>query len=190
MSLTVFMMRLYSKSLVLNDCQQNRSFLKIIHLYGLAANMLLDLKNSQKHVPFKWMQTPRSTCHWYCLIFNDKYKATTMDSETLEFSLSKSLLYFPLIQLQGFKNKPQVFITVQHKHTDRPYDSMNLWLEDVKKNEFHICMREFMAFDGIHSDLKVVCSFQNLTINGLYYSQTVMLFVTKYYNTMYVCICI
>lgn len=33
---------------------------------------------------------------------------------------------------------------------------MNLWLEDVKKNEFHICMRELMAFDGIHSDLKVV----------------------------------
>ncbi|XP_027035706.1 uncharacterized protein LOC113664306, partial [Pocillopora damicornis] len=55
----------------------------------------------------------------------------------------------------GFKSKPQIFITVQHKHTDRPYDSMNLWLEDVKKNEFHICMRELMAFDGIHSDLKV-----------------------------------
>ena len=52
-SLTAFMMRLYSNSLVFNDCQQNRSFLKIVHLYGLAANMLLDLKNSQKHVLFK-----------------------------------------------------------------------------------------------------------------------------------------
>lgn len=38
---------------------------------------------------------------------------------------------------------------------------MNLWLEDVKKNEFHICMRELMAFDGIHSDLKVVSWQQN-----------------------------
>ncbi|PFX14672.1 Fibrillin-1 [Stylophora pistillata] len=55
----------------------------------------------------------------------------------------------------GFKNKPQVFITVQHKHADRPYDSMNLWLEGVSKNEFYVCMREFMTFDGIHSDLKV-----------------------------------
>lgn len=57
---------------------------------------------------------------------------------------------------QGFKIKPQVFITVQHEHSDRPFDSMNLWLEDVGKNEFHICMRELMTFDGIHSDLKVV----------------------------------
>nr|XP_058952138.1 uncharacterized protein LOC131779589 [Pocillopora verrucosa] len=58
-------------------------------------------------------------------------------------------------QSNGFKNKPKVFITVQHKHTDRPYDSMNLWLENVSKNKFNVCMREFMAFDGIHSDLKV-----------------------------------
>ncbi len=49
-----------------------------------------------------------------------------------------------------------MFITLQHKHTDRPFDSMNLWLENVGKNEFHVCMREFMTYDGIHSDLKVV----------------------------------
>ncbi|XP_022787222.1 uncharacterized protein LOC111327330 [Stylophora pistillata] len=58
-------------------------------------------------------------------------------------------------QSNGFKNKPQVFISVQHKHTDRPYDSMNLWLEGVSKKEFYVCMRELMSFDGIHSDLKV-----------------------------------
>lgn len=57
---------------------------------------------------------------------------------------------------QGFKIKPQVFITLQHEHSDRPFDSMNLWLEDVGKNEFYVCMRELMTFDGIHSDLKVV----------------------------------
>ena len=57
---------------------------------------------------------------------------------------------------QSFKNKPQVFITLQHEHSDRPFDSMNLWLEDVGKNEFYVCMRELMTFDGIHSDLKVV----------------------------------
>ncbi|PFX14674.1 hypothetical protein AWC38_SpisGene21153 [Stylophora pistillata] len=55
----------------------------------------------------------------------------------------------------GFKSKPQVFFTVQHKHTDRPHDSMNLWLEGVNKNEFYVCMKEFMTFDGIHSGLKV-----------------------------------
>lgn len=49
-----------------------------------------------------------------------------------------------------------MFITLQHEHTDRPFDSMNLWLENVGRNEFHVCMRELMTFDGIHSDLKVV----------------------------------
>lgn len=49
-----------------------------------------------------------------------------------------------------------MFITLQHEHSDRPFDSMNLWLEDVGKNEFYVCMRELMTFDGIHSDLKVV----------------------------------
>lgn len=39
---------------------------------------------------------------------------------------------------------------------DRLYDFMNFWLEDVKKNEFYICMRELMVFDGIYLDLKVV----------------------------------
>lgn len=49
-----------------------------------------------------------------------------------------------------------MFVTLQHEHSDRPFDSMNLWLEDVGKNEFYVCMRELMTFDGIHSDLKVV----------------------------------
>lgn len=61
---------------------------------------------------------------------------------------------------QGFKIKPQVFITLQHEHSDRPFDSMNLWLEDVRKNEFYVCMRELMTFDGIHSDLKVVSGWE------------------------------
>lgn len=79
--------------------------------------------------------------------------------------------HFPLTSSQGFKNKPKVFITVQHKHTDRPYDSMNLWLENVSKNKFNLCMREFMAFDGIHSDLKVVRWLQNFAINEQYCAQ-------------------
>ena len=49
-----------------------------------------------------------------------------------------------------------MFVTVLHKHSDRPFDAMNIWLEDVKTDSFVVCLREFMSFDGIHSALKVV----------------------------------
>ena len=49
-----------------------------------------------------------------------------------------------------------MFVTVQHKHSNRPFDSMNIWLEEVKADGFVVCLREFMSFDGIHTGLKVV----------------------------------
>ena len=49
-----------------------------------------------------------------------------------------------------------MFVTIQHQHSDRPSDSMNIWLEDIKIDGFVVCLREFMTFDGIHSGLKVV----------------------------------
>ena len=49
-----------------------------------------------------------------------------------------------------------MFVTVIHKHSDRTFDSMNIWLEDVKTDSFVVCLREFMSFDSIHSGLKVV----------------------------------
>ena len=54
-----------------------------------------------------------------------------------------------------------MFVTVQHKHSNRPFDSMNIWLEEVKADGFVVCLREFMSFDGIHTGLKVV-SFKKL----------------------------
>ena len=52
-----------------------------------------------------------------------------------------------------------MFVTVEHENSDRPSDSMNLWLEDVQNDGFVVCLREFMTFDGIHSDLKLVSEF-------------------------------
>ena len=49
-----------------------------------------------------------------------------------------------------------MFVTVQHKHANRPFDSMNIWLEEVKADGFVVCLKEFMSFDGIHTGLKVV----------------------------------
>ena len=54
-----------------------------------------------------------------------------------------------------------MFVTVQHKHSNRPFDSMNIWLEEVEADGFVVCLREFMSFDGIHTGLKVV-SFKKL----------------------------
>ena len=76
-----------------------------------------------------------------------------------EENVSKSPNFINIGQFLSFQIKPQVFVTVQHEHSDRPYDSMNIWLEDVQNNGFVICLREFMTFDGIHSDLKVVSKY-------------------------------
>ena len=76
-----------------------------------------------------------------------------------EENVSKSPNFFNIDKFLSFQIKPQVFVTVQQEHSDRPYDSMNIWLEDITKNGFVVCLREFMAFDGIHSDLKVVSEY-------------------------------
>ena len=52
-----------------------------------------------------------------------------------------------------------MFATVEH---DRPTDSMNMWLENVKNDSFVVCLREFMSFDGIHSGIKVVSESGNI----------------------------
>ena len=70
------------------------------------------------------------------------------------FSFSFQIIVLSLLCLT--QARPQVFVTVLHKHSDRPFDSMNIWLEDVKTDSFVVCLREFMSFDGSHSGLKVV----------------------------------
>ena len=55
-----------------------------------------------------------------------------------------------------FKGNPQVFATVQHQYSDRPFDAMNIWVEEISNSGFVVCLRELMTFDGVHSGLQVV----------------------------------
>lgn len=34
---------------------------------------------------------------------------------------------------------------------------MSVWVEDVTKSGFKVCMRELKSFSGIHTQVKVVC---------------------------------
>lgn len=51
-----------------------------------------------------------------------------------------------------------MFATVQHQYLDRPFDAMNIWVEEISNGGFVVCLRELMAFDGVHSGLQVVSS--------------------------------
>ena len=59
------------------------------------------------------------------------------------------LIYF-------FQGNPQVFATVRHQYLDRPFDAMNIWVEEISNGGFVVCLRELMTFDGVHSGLQVV----------------------------------
>ncbi|XP_067041439.1 uncharacterized protein [Acropora muricata] len=50
---------------------------------------------------------------------------------------------------------PQVFATVHHQHSDRPFDAMNIWVEEISNGGFVVCLRELMTFDGVHTGLQV-----------------------------------
>ena len=55
-----------------------------------------------------------------------------------------------------FQRNPQVFATVEHQYSDRPFDAMNIWVEEISNGGFVICLRELMTFDAVHSGLQVV----------------------------------
>ena len=47
-----------------------------------------------------------------------------------------------------FQGNPQVFATVHHQYSDRPFDAMNIWVEQISNGGFVVCLRELMTFDG------------------------------------------
>ncbi|XP_074621554.1 uncharacterized protein LOC141880073 [Acropora palmata] len=60
------------------------------------------------------------------------------------------------ISLSGaISGNPQVFATVQHQYSDRAFDAMNIWVEEISNGGFVVCLRELMTFDGVHSGLQV-----------------------------------
>ena len=41
----------------------------------------------------------------------------------------------------------------------RLQDALALWVEDVRRDSFKVCLRETKIFDGLHKNIKVVSEF-------------------------------
>ena len=51
---------------------------------------------------------------------------------------------------------PSVFVTAAHHHAGLKRDAASVWIEDVTKSSFKICLRELQNYAGSHEDVYVV----------------------------------
>ena len=58
--------------------------------------------------------------------------------------------------LQSFGGKPFVFVSAKYARSTKPEDAMYVWLENVNSENFEVCIRGFLPFDGKHQDTIVV----------------------------------
>ena len=75
-----------------------------------------------------------------------------------------SLTYFIFYLFQRFSIPPAIFVTVGHQIPNRPQDAMAVWVEELRVDNFKICLREAKIFDGAHKNIKIV---SELVINLL-----------------------
>ena len=64
-----------------------------------------------------------------------------------------------IISFQRFSTPPTIFVTASHQVPKRPQDAMALWVEELRVNNFKICLREAKIFDGPHKSIKIVSKF-------------------------------
>ncbi|XP_028411848.1 uncharacterized protein LOC114534585, partial [Dendronephthya gigantea] len=55
----------------------------------------------------------------------------------------------------SFSSTPTVLATAEHHRLSLKHDAASLWLEDVTRYSFKVCMRELQNFDGPHQDIYV-----------------------------------
>ena len=48
-------------------------------------------------------------------------------------------------------------MSAEHESRGVKHDASSVWLEDITKNSFKICVRELQNFDGVHESIHVVC---------------------------------
>ena len=49
-------------------------------------------------------------------------------------------------------------MTVAHHHAGLKRDAASIWLEDITRSSFKICLRELQNYAGSHEYIYVVCS--------------------------------
>ena len=59
------------------------------------------------------------------------------------------------VSAASFSTIPTVLITAEHYRKSLKHDAASLWLENVGKTSFKVCLRELQNFDGPHQDISV-----------------------------------
>ena len=49
-------------------------------------------------------------------------------------------------------------MTVAHHHAGMKRDAASIWLEDITRSSFKMCLRELQNYAGSYEDIYVVCS--------------------------------
>ena len=75
-------------------------------------------------------------------------------------SLSLLILTSLIISFQRFSTPPTIFVTASHQFPKRPQDAMAVWVEELRVDNFKICLREAKIFDGAHKGIKIVSRFE------------------------------
>ncbi|PFX13943.1 Brevican core protein, partial [Stylophora pistillata] len=60
---------------------------------------------------------------------------------------------------ERFKTSPTILVTVSHEVLRRPQDAMAVWVEDLNKDNFKVCLRETKLLDGTHKNVKITINF-------------------------------
>ena len=85
-------------------------------------------------------------------IFTDLFQFT--------HSLSLLILASLIISFQRFSTPPTIFVTASHQFPKRPQDAMAVWVEELRVDNFKVCLREAKIFDGPHKGIKIVSKFE------------------------------
>jgi len=80
------------------------------------------------------------------------------------FSFSRLFLSIFFYLFQRFSTPPNIFVTAGHQISKRPQDAMAVWVEELRVDNFKICLRGAKIFDGPHKNIKIV---SELDINSL-----------------------
>ena len=75
-------------------------------------------------------------------------------------SMNLLILTSLIILFQRFSTPPTIFVTASHQVSKRPQDAMTVWVEELRVDNFKICLREAKIFDGRHKGIKIVSKFE------------------------------
>ena len=75
-------------------------------------------------------------------------------------SLNLLILTSLIILFQRFSTPPTIYVTASHEVPKRPQDAMAVWVEELRVDNFKICLTEAKIFDGPHKGIKIVSKFE------------------------------